>query len=45
VLVADHVVDQLRALILEAASTGKIFVYPMDEMLRIRTGERGPQAV
>jgi nitrogen regulatory protein P-II 1 len=50
VLVADHVVDQVRALILEAASTGKIgdgkiFVYHMDEVLRIRTGERGPQAV
>ena len=50
VLVADHVVDQVRELILEAASTGKIgdgkiFVYHMDEVLRIRTGERGPQAV
>jgi nitrogen regulatory protein PII len=44
------VVDQVRALILEAASTGKIgdgkiFVYHMDEVLRIRTGERGLQAV
>jgi nitrogen regulatory protein P-II 1 len=36
--------------ICQAANTGrigdgKIFVLPMDEVIRIRTGERGPDAV
>ena len=43
---AQEVVDTIR----EHASTGKIgdgkiFVLPLDEAVRIRTGERGPDAV
>jgi nitrogen regulatory protein P-II 1 len=50
VLLADELVDQTVALIVEAAATGKIgdgkiFIYQMEEIIRIRTGERGPQAI
>ena len=43
---ADRVVD----ILMQAARTGrigdgKIFVVPIDEVVRIRTGERGPEAV
>ena len=43
-------VDKVIDAIVEAANTGrigdgKIFVLPMEEAIRIRTGERGPEAV
>jgi nitrogen regulatory protein P-II 1 len=43
-------VDKAVEAIVEAAKTGrigdgKIFVLPMEETIRIRTGERGPEAV
>lgn len=45
-LVGDEAVGQVTRLICEAASTGKIgdgkiFVQHLDEVVRIRTGERG----
>ena len=50
IVVADDVVDKAIQAIVEAANTGrigdgKIFVFPMEEAIRIRTGERGPEAV
>ena len=49
-LIADHLVDHVTRLIVDAAATGKIgdgkiFVYHMEEIVRIRPGERGPQAI
>jgi nitrogen regulatory protein P-II 1 len=50
ILVGDDTVDHITRLICEAASTGKIgdgkiFVQNMDEVVRIRTGERGALAI
>ena len=48
--VGDDLVDKAVNAIVEAANTGrigdgKIFVLPLEEVVRIRTGERGPDAV
>ena len=50
IAVADDMADKAVQAIVEAANTGrigdgKIFVLPMEEAIRIRTGERGPEAV
>jgi nitrogen regulatory protein P-II 1 len=50
IAVRDEMVDKVIDVIVSAANTGrigdgKIFVLPMDEVIRIRTGERGPEAV
>jgi nitrogen regulatory protein P-II 1 len=50
IIVADEAVRQVVALITEAARTGKIgdgkiFVTPVDEVIRIRTGETGEDAI
>jgi nitrogen regulatory protein P-II 1 len=50
IAVKDEMVDKVIDAIVSAANTGrigdgKIFVLPMDEVIRIRTGERGPEAV
>jgi nitrogen regulatory protein PII len=50
ILVSDGQVHAVLEAIQGAASTGKIgdgkiFVLPVDEALRIRTGERGEQAI
>ena len=50
VVVKDDEVERCIDAILKAAKTGKIgdgkiFVLPVEEALRIRTGERGPDAV
>ena len=50
VVVADHVVDKVVSVIVGAAKTGsigdgKVFVLPIDESIRIRTGETGESAV
>ncbi len=50
IVVADDKVDQVVEAITTAASTGKIgdgkiFVLPLGEAIRIRTGERGEDAV
>jgi nitrogen regulatory protein P-II 1 len=48
--VSDDLVDKVVDAIVSAANTGrigdgKIFVMPMQEVIRIRTGERGPEAL
>ena len=50
IAIGDDLVDKTVAAIVEAANTGrigdgKIFVLPLEEVVRIRTGERGPDAV
>lgn len=50
IIVADDVVTQVVDAIAEAAKTGrigdgKIFVTPIDEIIRIRAGERGEDAI
>jgi nitrogen regulatory protein P-II 1 len=50
IAIGDDLVDKAVAAIVEAANTGrigdgKIFVLPVEEVIRIRTGERGPDAV
>ena len=50
VAVSDDLADKAVQAIVEAANTGrigdgKIFVLPLEEIVRIRTGERGPDAI
>ena len=50
IIVSDQVVTQVVDVIAEAAKTGrigdgKIYVTPIDEIVRIRTGERGEDAI
>ncbi|MFK5926268.1 MAG: P-II family nitrogen regulator [Desulfuromusa sp.] len=50
IIVSDEIVTQVVDTIAEAAKTGrigdgKIFVTPIDEVVRIRTGERGEDAI
>jgi nitrogen regulatory protein P-II 1 len=50
IVVADSVVEGILSVIEETAKTGKIgdgkiFVLPVDETVRIRTGERGEAAI
>jgi len=50
IAISDDLVPKVVETILTAARTGrigdgKIFVYPIDDALRIRTGERGDDAV
>ena len=50
IVVTDEVVDEAVEAILQAANTGKIgdgkiFVIPIEEAIRIRTGERGDGAI
>lgn len=50
IIVAEENVRQVVNTITEAARTGrigdgKIFVTPVDEVIRIRTGETGPDAI
>ena len=50
IVVADDMVDKVVQAVSEAANTGrigdgKIFVQPVEESIRIRTGERGNEAV
>ena len=50
IIVKDDQVTQVVDAILKAAKTGrigdgKIFVQPVDDVVRIRTGERGPDAI
>jgi nitrogen regulatory protein P-II 1 len=50
IVLTDEMVDKTVEAIIEAANTGrigdgKIFVLPLGESIRIRTGERGKDAV
>ena len=50
IAVSDDQAEKVVETIVKAANTGrigdgKIFVLPMEEAIRIRTGERGPDAV
>ena len=50
IVVTDELVDKVIQAIVESANTGrigdgKIFVLPLEEAIRIRTGDRGPEAV
>jgi nitrogen regulatory protein P-II 1 len=50
VVLEDDQVDRVVEAIMQAARTGrigdgKIFVNPVEEVIRIRTGEKGPEAV
>jgi nitrogen regulatory protein P-II 1 len=50
IAVKDEMADKVVQAIVQAANTGrigdgKIFVMPIEEAIRIRTGERGPDAV
>jgi len=50
VVVTDEMADKVVDAIVNAANTGrigdgKIFVLPLEETIRIRTGERGSEAV
>jgi nitrogen regulatory protein P-II 1 len=50
IIVPDHLEETVVETIVEAARTGgigdgKIFVVPIEEVVRIRTGERGEQAI
>ena len=50
IVVSDELADKVVEAITEAANTGrigdgKIFVYPVDEVIRIRTGESGEDAI
>jgi nitrogen regulatory protein P-II 1 len=50
VVLSDHNVDRTIDAIVQAARTGKegdgiIFIYPVDDVVRIRTGERGHDAL
>ncbi|MDR2279958.1 MAG: P-II family nitrogen regulator [Gordonia sp. (in: high G+C Gram-positive bacteria)] len=50
VIVDDEVLDQVTETIVEAARTGKIgdgkvWVTPVESIIRVRTGERGPDAI
>ena len=50
VVLSDHNVESTIEAIIRATRTGKegdgiIFVYPVDDVIRIRTGERGREAL
>jgi nitrogen regulatory protein P-II 1 len=50
IVLSDHNVDKTIQTIRDAASTGKIgdgliFIYPVSQVVRIRTGERGHEAL
>ena len=50
IVLSDHNVEPTIKTICESASMGKegdgiIFIYPVDDVIRIRTGERGKEAL
>jgi nitrogen regulatory protein P-II 1 len=50
IIIPDHLEDMVIETIMAAAQTGsigdgKIFVTPVEEVIRIRTGERGEEAI
>jgi nitrogen regulatory protein P-II 1 len=50
IVIEDNMVEKSLEAISKAASTGrigdgKIFISPVEDVIRIRTGERGPEAI
>lgn len=50
IIIQDELVDKLVDVIINAVSTGevgdgKIFIFPINDVIRIRTGERGEKAL
>ena len=50
IILSDHNVERTINTIIAASRTGKegdgiIFIYPVDDVIRIRTGERGTEAL
>jgi nitrogen regulatory protein P-II 1 len=50
IILSDHNVEKAVETIIKAARTGKtgdglIFIYPVEDVIRIRTGERGKEAL
>jgi nitrogen regulatory protein P-II 1 len=50
IILSDHNVEKTIEVIRQAAQTGKtgdglIFIYPVEDVIRIRTGERGREAL
>lgn len=50
IVLSDHNVEKAIDAIISAARTGKegdgiIFIYPVDDVVRVRTGERGREAL
>jgi nitrogen regulatory protein P-II 1 len=50
IILSEHNVEPTVAVIMQAARTGKegdgiIFIYPVEDVIRLRTGERGQQAL
>ena len=50
IIISDHLEEMVINTITEAAQTGnigdgKVFVTPVEEVIRIRTGERGEEAI
>jgi nitrogen regulatory protein P-II 1 len=50
IVLSDHNVERTIDTIIKATQTGKegdglIFIYPVDDVIRIRTGERGVEAL
>lgn len=50
IVLSDHNVEQTVDAIIRAARSGKegdgiIFIYPVDDVIRIRTGQRGTEAL
>ncbi len=50
VVVPDAIIDKVIATIIEKAKTGnigdgKIFIYSLEDVIRIRTGDRGESAI
>jgi nitrogen regulatory protein P-II 1 len=50
IVLSDHNVEKTIAAIRESAGTGEpgdaiIFVYPVDDVIRVRTDERGTEAL
>lgn len=50
IVVSDNLVDDIVSLIIEKSKTntvgdGKIFIFPVEDVIRIRTGESGEEAI
>ena len=50
IVVEDEDVEDVTGIIVKSAATGrigdgKIFILPLEDCIRIRTGERGPEAI